>query len=65
METYLNIAEWEPRRFGAEAAAKANSKNGSGISVGFGSRAHRPDLCPIHAIIAPMRPARMWRGCRR
>lgn len=24
METYLNIAEWGPRRFGAEAAARAN-----------------------------------------
>jgi monofunctional biosynthetic peptidoglycan transglycosylase len=24
METYLNIAEWGPRRFGAEAAAQAN-----------------------------------------
>jgi monofunctional biosynthetic peptidoglycan transglycosylase len=24
METYLNIAEWGPRRFGAEAAAEAN-----------------------------------------
>ena len=26
METYLNIAEWGPRRFGAEAAAEANFK---------------------------------------
>jgi len=26
METYLNIAEWGPRRFGAEAAARANFK---------------------------------------
>jgi monofunctional biosynthetic peptidoglycan transglycosylase len=26
METYLNIAEWGPRRFGAEAAAQANFK---------------------------------------
>jgi monofunctional biosynthetic peptidoglycan transglycosylase len=24
METYLNIVEWGPRRFGAEAAARAN-----------------------------------------
>jgi monofunctional biosynthetic peptidoglycan transglycosylase len=26
METYLNIAQWGPRRFGAEAAAEANFK---------------------------------------
>jgi monofunctional biosynthetic peptidoglycan transglycosylase len=26
METYLNVAEWGPRRFGAEAAAQANFK---------------------------------------
>jgi monofunctional biosynthetic peptidoglycan transglycosylase len=26
METYLNIAEWGPRRFGAEAAAQSNFK---------------------------------------
>jgi monofunctional glycosyltransferase len=26
METYLNIAEWGPRRYGAEAAAEANFK---------------------------------------
>ena len=26
METYLNIAEWGPRRFGAQAAAEANFK---------------------------------------
>ena len=26
METYLNIAEWGPRRFGAEAASEANFK---------------------------------------
>jgi len=33
METYLNIAEWGPRRFGAEAAARANfSKAASELS---------------------------------
>jgi monofunctional biosynthetic peptidoglycan transglycosylase len=34
METYLNIAEWGPRRFGAEAAAEANfNKPAAKLSV--------------------------------
>jgi monofunctional glycosyltransferase len=34
METYLNVAEWGPRRFGAEAAAQSNfGKSAAELSV--------------------------------
>lgn len=39
METYLNIAEWGPRRFGAEAAAEANfRKPAAKLSVSEAAR---------------------------
>jgi len=39
METYLNIAEWGPQRFGAEAAAEANfRKSAAKLSVGEAAR---------------------------
>lgn len=39
METYLNIVEWGPRRFGAEAAAQANfRKSAAKLSVAEAAR---------------------------
>ena len=59
METYLNIAEWGPRRFGAEAAARANSEIG-GEAVGWRSGATGDH--PAQSAALPRRQAGPLRG---
>ena len=64
METYLNIAEWGPRRFGAEAAAQGQFRQAGGrASTAARPHGSRPS-CPTRATIAPTSPGPMWHGNR-